>query len=173
MDHGPPPGGDLPVVTLGLDREIFAVPVEDVLEILDLRPFCRLPDAPDFLAGLIDVRGVGVPVIDLRAKLGLPPAAATPSTRIIVLDVATGAGRLTLGLIADRVIEVVSLDRGRLAPPPDIGGGWRSKVIRGVGRHEEEFVIVFDLERLFTLDHAALLAEQASRPLALADHAGR
>ena len=66
---------DTQFVTLGIDREIFAVPVETVLEILDMRELFRMPDAPAWLAGLIDVRGRSVPVIDLRVKLGLPAAA--------------------------------------------------------------------------------------------------
>lgn len=145
-------------VTLGIDREVFAVPVETVVEILDMRPMFRVPDAPAHLAGLIDVRGRSVPVIDLRVKLGLPAAAATETTRIMVLDVPVAGRQLVLGLVADRVFEVAPLDDGRLEPPPDIGARWRSDYILGVGRRVDSFVIVFDLGRLFTSDEPALLA---------------
>jgi purine-binding chemotaxis protein CheW len=144
-------------VTLGIDREVFAVPVEAVVEILDMRPMFRVPDAPAYLAGLIDVRGRGVPVIDLRVKLGLPQVTATESTRIMVLEVPVAGRDLVLGLIADRVFEVAGLDGGRLEPPPDIGNRWRSSTIRGVGRRGDSFVIVFDLSRLFSADEEVLL----------------
>jgi purine-binding chemotaxis protein CheW len=73
-------------VTLGVDSEVFAVPVETVQEILDMRPISRLPHAPPYLLGMIDVRGRGVPVVDLRVKLGLAPAETTLATRIVVLE---------------------------------------------------------------------------------------
>jgi purine-binding chemotaxis protein CheW len=149
---------DTPFVILGLDREVFAVPVETVVEILDMRPMFRVPDAPAHLAGLIDVRGRGVPVVDLRVKLGLPAVPPTETTRIIVLDVPVDGRRLILGLIADRVFEVAQLEAGRMEPPPDIGARWRSNYIRGVGRRGEDFVVVFDLGRLFASEEPAFIA---------------
>src|ERR1700728_4446756 len=107
-------------VTLGIDREVFAVPVDLVLEIVAMRPLFRVPEAPAHLAGLLDVRDQAVPVIDLRIKLGLQAAPPTGNTRILVLEVPVAGRRLTLGLIADRVFEVAALDKRAIAPPPDI-----------------------------------------------------
>ena len=73
-------------LTLGLAHETFGIDIEYVHEILDYRTPAALPQAPDFLAGMIDVRGQSYPVVDLRTKLGLPPAAPTASTRIILLS---------------------------------------------------------------------------------------
>jgi purine-binding chemotaxis protein CheW len=156
---------DTQFVTLGIDREIFAVPVETVLEILDMREVFRVPDAPAHLAGLIDVRGRSVPVIDLRVKLGLPAAAVTETTRIMVLEVPVDGRQLVLGLIADRVFEVAPLDDGKMEPPPDIGTRWRCDYIRGVGRRGDSFVVVFDLERLFMSDEPAFLAVSDRGPM--------
>ncbi|MGQ9370640.1 chemotaxis protein CheW [Azospirillum sp. A39] len=153
--------GSSQYVTLGVDRDVFAVPVERVQEILDLRPIARLPHAPPFLLGMIDVRGRGVPVIDLRVRLGLPPAEPTVSTRILVLEVTVGGRELVLGLLADRVFEVTGLDGDRLEPPPQIGVRWRSDTIVGVGRRGDAFVTVFDLSRLFSADEASALAAPA------------
>ena len=150
---------DAQFVTLGIDREVFAVPVETVVEILDMREMFRVPDAPAHLAGLIDVRGRSVPVIDLRLKLGLPAVAVTETTRIMVLEVPVAGRKLVLGLIADRVFEVAPLDEGRIEPPPDIGTRWRSDYIRGVGRRGDSFVVVFDLSRLFMSNEPALLRQ--------------
>ncbi|HEY0835443.1 MAG TPA: chemotaxis protein CheW [Azospirillum sp.] len=151
-------------VTLGVGHEVFALPVEVVQEILDPRPIARLPQAPAHLLGMIDVRGRGVPVIDLRGKLGLPPASGE-ATRILVLDLPVDGRDLVLGLVADRVFEVTALDEDRLAPPPEIGRRWNSACIAGVGRRNGAFVIVFDLERLLAAD-AVLLPDGAAAGLA-------
>jgi purine-binding chemotaxis protein CheW len=152
---------DAQFVTLGIEREVFAVPVETVLEILDMRPVFRVPEAPSYLAGLIDVRGRAVPVIDLRTKLGLPTVAATEHTRILVLEVAVAGRQIVLGLIADRVFEVMALDRRQVEAPPDIGVTWRSDYISGVGRRGDSFVIIFDLPRLFSAEDVAFLGGRA------------
>ncbi len=156
-------------VTLGIDREVFAVPVELVREILDPRPLWRMPEAPPHLAGLIDVRGRAVPVIDLRVKLGWPAAAATDATRILVLEVMLADRHLDLALIADRVFEVTALDRDSLAPPPDIGTAWRCAYVQGIGRRGDDFVIILDLAHLLGQDEVALLPRgtAADHPISL------
>ena len=152
-------------VTIGVDRETFAVGVESVREILDLQPMARLPHAPPFLAGMIDVRGQGVPVVDLRLKLGLPPAAPTEHTRIVVLEVPLAQATVTMGMVADRVIEVTDLAEHPLEPPPELGVRWRSDYIRAIGRTRGAFVVVFDLGHLFGNEAAALLDPAAPPPL--------
>jgi purine-binding chemotaxis protein CheW len=151
-------------VTLGIDREVFAVEVSRVREILDMRPISRVPNAPAFMLGMIDVRGSGVPVIDLRTKLGLPPAPPTENTRIVVLEVTAGGTTRPMGLVADRVFEVTALAAEQLEAPPEVGVRWRSDYIAAIGRHAGGFVIVFDLERLFTTEEAALLEGGEARP---------
>ena len=153
---------DAQFVTLGIDREVFAVPVDAVLEILDMRPMFRIPEAPGYLAGLIDVRGRGVPVIDLRLKLGLPAQAANEMTRILVLEFPVGEQKLVLGMVADRVIEVITLDKREIQPAPAIGLQWRSDYISGVGRRNDNFVIIFELARLFSSSDVALISATAA-----------
>jgi len=153
---------DAQFVTLGIDREVFAVPVDAVLEILDMRPMFRIPEAPGYLAGLIDVRGRGVPVIDLRLKLGLPAQAANEMTRILVLEFPVGEQKLVLGMVADRVIEVITLDKREIQPAPAIGLQWRSDYISGVGRRNDNFVIIFELARLFSSSDVALISASAA-----------
>jgi purine-binding chemotaxis protein CheW len=155
---------DTQFVTLGIDREVFAVPVDTVLEILDMRELFHMPEAPPHLAGLIDVRGRSVPVIDLRVKLGLPAASVTEGTRIMVLEVPIAGRQLVLGLIADRVYEVASLDGGRLEPPPEIGTKWHSEYFSGVGRRGEHFVVVFNLGQLFASDEHMVIRTTADAP---------
>ena len=153
--------GETQFVTLGIGREVFAVPVETVVEILDMRPTFRIPEAPSYLVGLINVRDRGVPVIDLRTKLGLPAVAATENTRILVLEVPVAGRQLVLGLVADRVFEVTALATGQIDAPPDIGTRWRSDYIRGISRRGDGFVVIFDLGRLFASEEEILLGASA------------
>jgi purine-binding chemotaxis protein CheW len=143
-------------VTFSLGNEIFAVPVEVVREILDHEEPFRIPHGPDYLLGLRDVRGQGVPVIDLRLRLGMSATEKTPHTRILVLDVPVEGRVLALGLVADRVYEVVPFQREQIETAPDIGIRWRSDYIAGVVRRDGGFVVIIDLARLFSDSGSAL-----------------
>lgn len=146
---------DTQYVTLGIGSDVYAVPVVRVQEILELRPITRLPYAPAFLLGMIDVRNQNVPVIDLRSKLGLERAEDSNDTRIIVLRASVGGRDIILGLKTDRVFEVTSLDADTLEPAPDIGISWRSEAIEGVGRRNGAFVTVLDLSKMFSQSDVA------------------
>jgi len=135
-------------LTLGLADETFGISIRNVREILDMRPISRLPHAPDFLVGMIDVRGSGYPIVDLRTKLDLPRVPATEATRIIILDVPMEDRLVGVGFIADCVFEVTDIDESRIEPPPSVGGRWKSDYLAGVGRKGDKFVIIFDLRRL-------------------------
>ncbi|WP_374572121.1 chemotaxis protein CheW [Phenylobacterium sp.] len=149
-------------VTLGLGSEIFAVPVELVREILDYAAPFSIPEGPAYFLGLTDVRGRATPTIDLRRKLGLPPVEPTLATRILVLDIPVGGKLLSLGLVADRVIEVVAFAEDEVGPPPEIGVPWRSEYIRGVVRRDDGFIVLFELARLLTSQEAAALTADAA-----------
>lgn len=157
---------DQQFVTLGLGAEVFAVSVAHVREILDYQAPFAIPEGPSYLMGLTDVRGRGTPTIDLRLKLGLPSVPPTGATRILVLDVPLEDRVLSLGLIADRVIEVVAFSEDQVEAAPDIGVPWRSEYIRGVVRRDSSagnggFVVIFDLARLLTSQDAAALSQAA------------
>jgi purine-binding chemotaxis protein CheW len=154
-------------VTLGIAEEIFAAPVERVQEILEMRQIARLPHAPAYLLGMIDLRGQGIPVVDLRLKLGLSAAEDTHATRIVVLKVMAGGREVILGLKADRVFEVTVLDGGTLEPPPEIGVRWQSESIAGIGRRNGSFVTVLDLDQVFAAAEISLLSSEPAE----ADHA--
>jgi purine-binding chemotaxis protein CheW len=149
---------DAQYVTVGIDAEVFAIDVSQVREVLDLQPFTRVPNMPRFVRGMIDVRGRGVPVFDMRAKFGLPPVEPTAHTRVVVLEVAIGGRMVVVGALMDRVFEVTALDAGGVEPPPEVGVRWNSDLIRGIGRRNQQFVIILDPERVFaTEDVAAVL----------------
>ena len=153
-------------LTLGIDGDHFGIDIRSVREILDMQPISRLPHAPPFLLGMIDVRGTSYPVVDLRTKLGLDRAAPSEATRIIILDVTVNRRTIGVGFVADRVFEVTCLDEGQLEAAPDVGGKWESSYIAGIGRKGETFVVVFDLETLMRSDtlpltNAATFSEAA------------
>ncbi len=135
-------------LTLGLAGETFGIAIRNVREILDMRPISRLPHAPHFLLGMIDVRGSGYPIVDLRLKLDLPSVPATDATRIIILDVPIEDRVVGVGFVADCVYEVTDIDESVMEPVPSVGGRWKSDYIAGIGRKGEKFVIIFDLKRL-------------------------
>lgn len=143
-------------VTFGVADELLAAPVEAVREVLAVPAMTHVPNAPDFLVGIIDVRGHSVPVIDMRRKLGLPPTEPTESSRVLVLEVELSGRSATIGALADRVLEVITLDEKSLQPPPDIGIRWRSDAIAGIGRRNDRFVILLDLGAVFASDKALL-----------------
>src|SRR6201985_3851059 len=87
-------------LTLGLAGETFGISIRNVREILDMRPISRLPHAPHFMLGMIDVRGSGYPIVDLRLKLDLPSVPATHATRIIILDVPIEDRIVGVGFVA-------------------------------------------------------------------------
>lgn len=148
---------DTQFVTFSLDNEVFAVPVSVVREILDHEEAFKIPHGPEYLLGLRDVRGQGVPVIDLRLRLGMTKTEKTPHTRALVLDVPIGEKILTLGLVADRVFEVTPFRTEEIEGPPDIGVRWPSDYIAGVVRRNGGFVVIVDLARLFSSTEMAMM----------------
>ncbi|MCP1738842.1 MULTISPECIES: chemotaxis protein CheW [Bradyrhizobium] len=124
-------------LTLGLAGETFGISIRNVREILDMRPISRLPHAPNFLLGMIDVRGSGYPIVDLRTKLGLPAVEVTEATRIIILDVPMKDRLVGVGFVADCVFEVTDIDEQAIEPIPEVGGKWQSDYAAGIGRKGE------------------------------------
>ncbi len=153
--------GEIQAVTFGLGAETFAVPVTLVREILDYRDTFHIPNGPDYLLGLTDMRGQGVPTIDFRQRLGLSKVELTPATRILVVDVPLADRMLVLGLVVDRVLEVATFRADQMEAAPDIGAQWPSDYIGGVIRRAEGFVVLVDMARIFSEGEMALLAAGA------------
>ncbi len=145
-------------VTFSLGDEVFAVPVGVVREILDHEDPFKIPNGPEYLLGLRDVRGQGVPVMDLRLKLGLTKTVATQHTRVLVMDIPLADRMLTLGMVADRVYEVTPFRQDQIEQAPDIGSTWRSDYIAGVVRREQGFVVLVDLASLLSDRDTHILA---------------
>lgn len=153
---------ELQLVTFGLGAEIFAVPVTLVREILDYRETFRIPNGPDYLLGLTDMRGQGVTTVDFRLRLGLSPFEPTPATRILVVDVPVAGRVLMLGLVVDRVLEVCSVPADQIDSAPDIGVRWASDYIGGVIKRAEGFVVLVEMAKIFSSEEVRVLETRAA-----------
>ena len=148
-------------ITFRLGSELFAIDVASVREVPDLSQITHVPTAPPFMRGVVNVRGSAIPVVDLRLKFGLPVAADTANTRILVLELKIDGEIAVLGGIADSVHEVIELAPAQIAPPPTIAMRWRSEFIQGMGKRGDEFIILLDIAAVFASDAQALVAETA------------
>lgn len=145
-------------LTFQLAAESFAVDVVQVREILDVVAITRVPQMPDYMLGVINLRGSVVPVIDLRLKFGLPSAERTRDNCVIVLEVDLGGEVTVVGAMADAVQEVLELPADAIEPPPRLGMKLKSEFIRGMGKRDEQFLIILDINRIFSSDELAALA---------------
>jgi len=146
-------------VTFGLGEELFGVEVTRAREILDLTPVTKVPQTPDYLLGVINLRGQVVPVVDLRVKLGLPKQEATRDSCIIVMEVQVDGELLTVGGLADSVREVMELRDDAIEPPPRLGAKLKTEFIAGMGKVDNQFLILLDIDRVFSSEELAVVHE--------------
>lgn len=135
----------LQLVTFLIGNEEYAVDILYVQEINRMIPITKVPNSPDFVEGVINLRGRVIPVIDLRTKLGLQKKEHDQNTRIIVIEVQTN----TLGFIVDAVREVLRIPASITEAPPELASGIDSEFIKSVGKLEDRLLILIDLDKIF------------------------
>jgi len=144
-------------ITFKLGDELFAINVSQVREVLELSLITKVPSAPAYMRGVVNVRGKATPVVDLRLKFGLPASPDTVNSRIVVMDLELDGEPTIVGGIADSVHEVVELEPGQINPPPRIAMRWRTELIQGMARRGDDFIIILDINQVFASDAAALV----------------
>lgn len=149
-------------LTFRLGGELFAINVFKAREVLDLSHITRVPTAPGYLRGVVNVRGNAIPVVDLRTKCGLPAAPDTRNTRIIVMELQVDGGNIVVGGLADAVHEVLELEPHEINEAPSVGMRWRTDLILGMGRRDDRFTIILDIEKVFSSDEVVTLTESAT-----------
>jgi purine-binding chemotaxis protein CheW len=151
-------------LTFELAQELFAIPVEKVREILDVTTITKVPQTPDYMRGIINLRGSVVPVVDLKLKFGMPETERTVNTCIIVMEVELEGETTVVGSLADSVQEVLELEPGQIEPAPRIGTKLDTDFIRGMGRYGEQFLMILDIDRIFSVNELDALqgGEQAA-----------
>jgi purine-binding chemotaxis protein CheW len=137
-------------LTFKLDEEIFALDVAKVREILEYTTVTKVPLTPDFMRGVINLRGSVVPVIDLRLKFGMTATEQTINTCIIVAEVGMDEETILLGALADSVQEVNEMEPEQIEAAPHIGTRLNTDFIKGMGKQDGNFVMILDIDRVFT-----------------------
>ena len=144
-------------LTYKLGDEVFALDIARVREVMDFTAITKVPRTPEFMRGVINLRGSVVPVVDLRLKFGMTKTAKTVNTCIIIVDIVTENGTVTIGALADSVQEVLDLSEELIEPAPRIGTKLKNEFIKGIGKWNNTFVIILDIDKLFLIDELAMV----------------
>jgi purine-binding chemotaxis protein CheW len=135
-----------------IGSEIFAANVKNVLNILEMAKITKVPKSPEYMKGVINLRGTVLPVIDSRIKFGVKETEITTNTCIIVLELHTGGEPIMVGTIVDAVKEVLEIDDAEILAPPSIGTSFRSEFLKGMAQSENGFIMLLDAEKVFASD---------------------
>jgi purine-binding chemotaxis protein CheW len=135
-------------LTFEVGDELFAVPILAVQEIRGWEKAAHIPHSQDHILGIINLRGTVVPVLDVRARLGLPAREATQTTVVIVVRIASASGTRTVGCVVDAVSDVATIDEGQVMPAPEACGSVDSHFLSGVATIEKRLVLLLDVGRL-------------------------
>jgi purine-binding chemotaxis protein CheW len=143
-----------------MSEELFAINVSKVINILEMSHITRVPKTPSYMKGVINLRGSVLPVVDLRIKFGLPEAENTVDTSIIVLNIEKEGEIIMLGTLVDAVREVLELKDEDIAESPSIGTKYNSGFIQGMYRMDEHFIMILDIDKIFSTDDIIDVKEQ-------------
>ena len=139
-------------LTYKLGEEVYALDIGKVREVLDFTTVTKVPRTPDFMRGVINLRGSVVPVVDLRLKFGMSATEKTVNTCVIITEVTVDGDTTILGALADSVQEVLDLDEEHIAPAPRIGTKLRTEFIKGMGKRDDKFIMILDIDKVFSAD---------------------
>ncbi len=138
-------------MTFKLAREEYGLGILRVREIIGLMDITRVPNAQEFVRGVINLRGKVIPVIDLRVKFNMPQVEATDQTVIIVVQCSSGDSTLTMGVLVDEVLEVLNIDAAQIEPPPHFGQGAQNMdFVLGIGKADKRVIFLLDISRVLT-----------------------
>ena len=153
-------------LTFKLGQEVFAIEVAKVREVLDLTTITTIPRTPEFMAGVINLRGSVVPVVDLRLCFEMTKTESTRNTCIVVVEVLLDGESTVIGALADSVEEVIDLEPEQIQPAPKIGTQIRTDFIKGLGKRESGFLMILDIDRVFSAEEIAVARGAEQRALA-------
>jgi purine-binding chemotaxis protein CheW len=143
-------------LTFKLSDEVYALDIGKVREVLDFTAVTKVPRTPEFMRGVINLRGSVVPVVDMKLKFGMPMTEKTVNTCVIITEVTADGDTTVLGCLADSVQEVLDLGPEQISAPPRIGTKLRTEFITGMGKRDDRFIIILDIDRVFSADELAL-----------------
>jgi purine-binding chemotaxis protein CheW len=140
-----------------LGDELFAANVGKVLEILEIPRITKVPRSPEFMRGVVNLRGNVLPVIDTRIKFGLPTVVDTINSCILVLNISIEGRDVVLGAVVDAVQEVMEIDENSIQSVPSVGAKYKTEFIKGMIKVQEHFIMILNLDLVFTTDEMTLL----------------
>ena len=146
-------------LTFKLNDELFAANVAKVLNILEMTKITEVPKAPGYMKGVINLRGTVLPVVDTKIKFDMGITKFTNNTCILVLDIEMDNESVHVGAIVDSVQEVLEFDEKQIQPPPSIGSKYRSEFIEGMVKYNDDFIMILNMDLVFSLDELAVLKE--------------
>ncbi len=152
-------------LTFKLATEVFALDITKVREVLDFTALTKVPRTPDFMRGVINLRGSVVPVVDMRLKFNMSRTEQTVNTCIIIAEISLDGDKLVLGALADSVQEVIELEPGQIEPAPRIGTRLNTEFIKGMGKRDDQFIIILEIDRIFSTEEL-LEVHEAKAPAA-------
>ena len=150
-------------LTFKLEDEVFGLAIGKVREVLDFTTITKVPRTPEYMRGVINLRGSVVPVVDLHLKFGLAQTEKTVNTCIIIVEISMEGEITVLGALADSVQEVVELEPEQIEPAPKIGTKLNTEFIKGMGKREEEFIILLDIDKVFSNEELTMV-QRAETP---------
>jgi purine-binding chemotaxis protein CheW len=142
-------------LTFTLAEEVFALDIGKVREVLDYTTITKVPRTPEFMCGVINLRGNVVPVVDMRLKFGMPATEKRVNTCIIIVEVTVDGETTVLGALADSVREVLELEPEQIEQAPRIGTRLNIDFIMGMGKQGDGFVMILNIDRIFSADELA------------------
>ena len=151
-------------LTFKLGDEVYGVDVLQVREVLDAVPVTKVPRSPEFMLGVINLRGSVVPVVDMRRKFGMASADQSRDTCIVVMEIALEGETTVIGALADAVEEVLELNESQIEPAPKLGTRLNTEFIRGMGKREEQFIILLEVDKIFSADELSVVTGAAEGP---------
>jgi len=145
-------------LTFKLEEELFALDIGEVREVLDFTSVTKVPQTPDYMRGVINLRGSVVPVVDMRLKFGMAMTEKTVNTCVIIVEVEIDGEKMVMGAMADAVQEVLDLEPDQIEPAPRLGTKMNNEFIKGMGKHNDQFIIILDINRVLSTDDLVALA---------------
>ncbi|HEY5587273.1 MAG TPA: chemotaxis protein CheW [Ruminiclostridium sp.] len=135
-------------LTFSLGKEVYGIEIQYVTEIIGIQPITEVPEVPNYVKGIINLRGKIIPVIDVRLKFRKEPMEYNDRTCVIVIDIQS----VSVGMIVDSVAEVLAIPEDWIVPPPDAKTGFHNRYIKGIGKVGNDIKLLLECDRLLNED---------------------
>ncbi|MEM3238241.1 MAG: chemotaxis protein CheW [Thermoplasmata archaeon] len=155
---------NITALTFTLSSEMFAMDIGYVKEVLEYSKITKVPKTPDYMLGVINLRGSVAPVVDLKMKFNMPQSERTVDTCIIIVEVEIENSKTIVGILADSVKEVFDFDSSSIEATPTIGLNINVDFIHGIAKHKDDFVMILDINKVFSIEEINAIGKSKDMP---------